>query len=55
LTAPPPPAEKVEGLTYDYDRPRRRAARAESGRRWDVLLSILVVLAVAAVWLYFSH
>jgi len=53
LTAPPP-AEKVAGLTFaTID--RSGAERAGPGwRRKDVLLSIGLVLCVAAIWIWFS-
>lgn len=52
LTAPPPAAEKVDGLTYDYKAPPE--VPAGPTRRRDITLSVLVVLAVGALWLYFS-
>ncbi|RMF59605.1 MAG: sodium transporter [Calditrichaeota bacterium] len=50
LTSPPPP-EKVDGLTYST------ASEYHSDPVWkrkDVLLSILLVLVVGMVWLYFT-
>jgi SSS family solute:Na+ symporter len=52
LTAPPP-AEKVAGLTFAV-----RAEAAVKGdprwRRTDTLLSVVLVVCVLAIWVYFS-
>ena len=51
LATPPPPAEKVHGITFDTTR------RSAEGARWprgDILLSVLLAACVAAIWLYFS-
>lgn len=50
LLTPPPPNEKTDGLTY------QTAAKTEynpAWRRWDVILSVVLVVAVIAVWVYF--
>jgi len=51
LATPPPPREQIEGLTY-----QTTVAPAERPRpmRREALLSGLLVLAVVALWLYFS-
>ncbi|HUF65919.1 MAG TPA: sodium:solute symporter [Gemmatimonadaceae bacterium] len=51
LTAPPP-AEKVEGLTFALK--PERFADAEGWRRNDRLLSIGLIILVGALWIYFS-
>ncbi|HJU74720.1 MAG TPA: sodium:solute symporter [Gemmatimonadaceae bacterium] len=56
LMTPPPPAEKVEGLTFA--RAPAGAITEPSGapttKRRDMLLSFGLILCVLAVWLYFS-
>lgn len=55
LLTPPPPAEKVAGLTF-ATRGAPAAAVATAGwRRMDTVLSIALAACVGAVWLYFSH
>ncbi len=54
LATPPPPAAKVTNLTFTTVEP---TAVAESDPRWrarDLALSVLLVVAVALVWIYFS-
>lgn len=51
LTAAPAP-EKTEGLTYD--RKVSRAAGAEGGRKLDTLLTAILLVIIAALWIYFS-
>jgi SSS family solute:Na+ symporter len=53
VTAPPPP-EKVEGLTFATTQRTTEGPRGQSWRRTDIVLSVLLVLGVAAVWWYFS-
>jgi len=52
LTAPPP-AEKVAGLTF-AKAPPGAVTRSAPGRGIDMALSLLLVAAVAALWIYFS-
>jgi SSS family solute:Na+ symporter len=52
LTAPPPP-EKVTGLTFARA-PAGAMTREAPGRGSDLALSLLLVAAVAALWIYFS-
>ena len=54
LTAPAPSAAKVAGLTYATQAPLDMGERASSDRRLDRGLSLAVVGAVAAIWLYFG-
>jgi SSS family solute:Na+ symporter len=54
LLTPPPPEEKVIGLTFATQEP---ATAQKSDRRWrrtDLWLSLLVVACVGLVWIYFS-
>ncbi len=50
LAFPPPSAEQVEGLTVAGAAP----GGTDPGRRTDLLLSLLLIGAVAALWIYFS-
>jgi SSS family solute:Na+ symporter len=52
LTAPPPPREKIEGLTYQTTTP---TGEVVEGRRMEAILSVLLVVAIAGLWLYFSR
>lgn len=54
FTAPAPSAEQLAGLTFQTT-PRVEMTEEEAGsRREGVVLSGLLVLAVVAIWLYFS-
>jgi len=54
VTAPPAP-EKVAGITFaTADRSIEEGSRGPAWRRTDLILSVLLVLCVGAVWLYFS-
>jgi SSS family solute:Na+ symporter len=55
LTAPPPRAEQVEGITFGGSRPAGRSEEDPAKRRTDLALSGLLVLGVLATWLYFSE
>ncbi|MGH7564591.1 MAG: sodium:solute symporter family transporter, partial [Gemmatimonadota bacterium] len=54
LTAPPPPREQLRDLTFGELSPSPEAAVERRGRRVNVLLSVLLALAVVAIWVYFS-
>ncbi|MGH7549785.1 MAG: sodium:solute symporter [Gemmatimonadota bacterium] len=54
LTAPAPPREKLRDLTFGELSPSPEATVERRGRRVNVLLSVLLALAVAAIWIYFS-
>ena len=61
LLTPPPPYEKVAGLTYALAdaAPSRPAEAPPPGsdpawRRADLLLTLLLLFCVAGIWLYFS-
>jgi len=54
LLTPPPSDAQVAGLTWGTAAPRDHVADAPTARRRDVLLSLGVVLAVAALWTIFS-
>ncbi len=49
-----PPAEKLEGLTYVKVSPEIARGRKPWWRRADARLSVLLVLGVALLWLWFS-
>jgi solute:Na+ symporter, SSS family len=53
LTAPAPPREQLRDLTFGEVTPTPQAA-SPGGRRANIILSVLLVLAVVAVWVYFS-
>ena len=53
VTAPPPP-EKVEGITFDTTQRTTEGPRGRGWRRTDLVLSLLLGLCVAAIWVYFS-
>ncbi|MFA0963707.1 sodium:solute symporter [Roseivirga sp. BDSF3-8] len=50
MATAPPPAEKVEGITYD----RKAAKTAETGKGTDIALSILLAIIIIGLWIYFS-
>src|SRR5687767_13934298 len=52
LATPPPPPEKTEGLTFASKRPVESTSNA-AWRRKDRILSIVLVVCVLAVWIYF--
>jgi solute:Na+ symporter, SSS family len=52
LATPPPPPEKTEGLTFASKRPVESTSNAV-WRRKDRILSIVLVVCVLAVWIYF--
>jgi solute:Na+ symporter, SSS family len=67
LASPPPPYEKVAGLTYALADAAPSAGGASSApesvavrqsdprwRRTDLVLSVILVLCVGLIWLYFS-
>ncbi len=54
LLTPPPPEEKVAGLTFAMLPARPEGVRAPFWRRADVMLSLLLVACVGGLWLYFS-
>jgi SSS family solute:Na+ symporter len=53
LTAPPPPREKLRDLTFGEVAPGPVTTSAR-GRRLNMILSVILVIAVVLVWLYFS-
>jgi len=54
LLTPPPPLEKVAGLTFDTRAPSPGATGDRAWWRMDLILSGLVLLLVLLVWWYFS-
>ena len=54
LVTAPPPAGKVAGLTFATTTPVPADARQSAWRRTDVALSVALVLAVLAIWIWFS-
>jgi solute:Na+ symporter, SSS family len=54
LAYPPPPPEKLQGLTYAGVTPRDRAEMRASWNGWDVFLTGLVLGLVLIMYVYFS-
>lgn len=57
LLTPKPPAEKVTGLTFGPKVAEVAAPDDPTDRRWrrqDIVLSVLLVVSVLGLWLYFS-
>jgi len=54
LVTPPPPAEKVAGLTFATTEPPAEGETDSRWRRRDLILSLFVVVSVGLVWIYFS-
>jgi SSS family solute:Na+ symporter len=55
LLTPPPPVEKIAGLTMDTRGPRPGDTGDPRWRRTDLTLSIVLVICVGLVWWYFSN
>jgi solute:Na+ symporter, SSS family len=55
LTAPAPPREQVERLTFQARPAVPDAAAPPRAARWEVVLSVVLVVVVAAIWVYFSR
>jgi SSS family solute:Na+ symporter len=53
LVTPPPPADKVDGLTFGT-LPSDTDELTARGRRFDLALTVGLVAAVASLWIYFS-
>ena len=49
-----PPEEKIRGLTFATTVAADRAASRASWNKWDVVLSLIVVVIIVAVFTYFS-
>lgn len=54
LLTPPPPAEKLAGLTFATAGPTPDDAAATASRGTDLLTSAGIVAAVLGLWIYFS-
>lgn len=54
LATPPPPEEKIRGLTHAGVTVEGRKEIRESWNRWDVVGSVVVLGLVLAIYLYFS-
>ncbi len=53
LLTPPPPAEQIAGLTFADRTPVEARSTEAAWRRKDLVLTFVLILGVAAVWLYF--
>ncbi len=49
----PPDEEKIKGLTFATTTPEQRAATRASWNKWDVITSVVVVLIIISIYLYF--
>ena len=49
----PPDDEKIKGLTFATTTPEQRAATRASWNKWDVITSVVVVLIIISIYLYF--
>ena len=54
LLTPPPAAEQVAGLTFADRAPVETRETRAAWRRWDLGLSVVVVIGVGLIWIYFS-
>lgn len=54
LLTPPPPAEKVDGLTFGGVVRAGEESKTTSKSRLDAALTVGLILCVAALWIYFS-
>ncbi len=54
LLTPPPPSNKVAGLTFATIEPAAAEVSDPSWRRRDLMMSLLVVVGVGLIWVYFS-
>lgn len=54
LATAPPPRDQIEGLTFGTTAPVPEEEVTARAARRDRMLSVLLVLAVLAVWIYFS-
>jgi len=54
LVTPPPSPGQTEGITFQTRRPRPAVDKRAASRRTDLRLSVLVVIVVGLIWLYFS-
>ena len=45
-----PPAEKTDGITYE----RGVKSKGSGGRKLDFLLTVILILIIAALWIFFS-
>jgi len=55
LLTPPPPVEKVAGLTLDTRAPAPGDTGDRRWRRTDLILSVVLVISVGLLWWYFSN
>jgi SSS family solute:Na+ symporter len=55
LLTPPPPVEKIAGLTLDTRAPAPGDTGDRRWRRTDLILSVVLVISVGLLWWYFSN
>jgi len=54
LITPKPSEEQIRGLTFATTVAEDKAASRASWNKWDVILSLIVVVIIVAVFMYFS-
>ena len=54
LSTPKPDAEQIRGLTFATTVAEDRVASRASWNKWDVILSVVVVLIIVSIFVYFS-
>jgi solute:Na+ symporter, SSS family len=54
LSSPKPDEDHIRGLTFATTVAEDKAASRASWNKWDVILSLIVLVIVVAVFVYFS-
>ncbi|MEK7224151.1 MAG: Na+/glucose cotransporter, partial [Bacteroidota bacterium] len=54
VLTPKPSPEQIKGLTFATTVAEDRAASRASWNKWDVILSLIVVVIIVSVFIYFS-
>lgn len=54
LNSPKPSAEQINGLTFATTVAEDKAASRASWNKWDVILSLIVLVVIVSVFIYFS-
>jgi SSS family solute:Na+ symporter len=54
LNSPKPSAEQINGLTFATTVAEDKAASRASWNKWDVILSVIVLVVIVSVFIYFS-
>jgi SSS family solute:Na+ symporter len=54
LLTPAPNEKQIRGLTFGTTVAEDKAASRASWNKWDVILSLIVVLIIVSIFIYFS-